>query len=89
MSLLSHSSLSDLQSRLAKVQTCFTLVKDDLDASATCPHCTFRPQEENLGVSGVAVLEQIDKQLDGLLETWTKTLLDNLIHRHEVAPLLG
>jgi hypothetical protein len=31
--------LSELQSRLAKVQTCFTLVKDDLDASPICPHC--------------------------------------------------
>jgi energy-coupling factor transporter ATP-binding protein EcfA2 len=78
VSLLSHSTLSDLQSRLAKVQTCFTLVKDDLDASAICPHCNFRPLEENLGASGVAVLDQIDQQLDGLLENWTKTLLDNL-----------
>jgi hypothetical protein len=78
VSLLSHSTLSDLQSRLAKVQTCFTLVKDDLDASAICPHCNFRPQEENLGASGVAILNQIDQQLDSLLENWTKTLLDNL-----------
>jgi hypothetical protein len=78
VSLLSHSSLSELQSRLAKVQTCFTLVKDDLDSSPICPHCNFRPQEENLGASGVVVLDQIDHQLDGLLENWTKTLLDNL-----------
>lgn len=78
VSLLSHSTLSELQSRLAKVQTCFTLVKDDLEASAICPHCNFRPQEESQGVSGVSVLDQIDQQLDGLLENWTKTLLDNL-----------
>jgi len=78
VSLLSHSSLSELRSRLAKVQTCFTLVKDDLDSTAICPHCNFRPQEENLGASGAAVLDQIDQQLDGLLENWTKTLLDNL-----------
>ncbi len=37
-----------------------------------CPHCNFRPQEENLGASGVAVLDQIDQQLDGLLENWTQ-----------------
>jgi hypothetical protein len=78
VSLLSHSTLTDLQTRLAKVQTCFTLVKDELDASPICPHCNFRPQEENLGASGTAVLDQIDKQIDGLLENWTKTLLDNL-----------
>ena len=78
VSLLSHSTLSELQSRLAKVQTCFTLVKDDLDSSAICPHCNFRPLEEGLGASGVAVLDQIDQLLDSLLENWTKTLLDNL-----------
>lgn len=76
--MLPHATLSDLQSRLAKVQTCFTLVKDDLGASPICPHCNFRPQEENLGASGVAVLEQIDNQLDSLLENWTNTLLENL-----------
>jgi hypothetical protein len=78
VSLLSHSTLTDLQSRLAKVLTCFTLVKDDLDSSAICPHCNFRPQKESLGASGVAVLDQIDQQLDALMENWTKTLLDNL-----------
>jgi hypothetical protein len=78
VSLLPHSALSDLQTRLAKVQTCFTLVKDELDASPICPHCSSRPREENLGGSGVAVLDQIDTQLDGLLDNWTKTLLDNL-----------
>lgn len=78
VSLLPHSALSELQSRLANAQPCFTLVKDDLDSSATCPHCNFRPQEENPGASGAAVLDQIDQQLDGLLDNWTKTLLDNL-----------
>ena len=66
VSLLPHSTLSELQTRLAKVKTCFTLVKDELDASPICPHCNFRPQEENVGASGVAVLDQIDKQLDGI-----------------------
>ncbi|MDX2029362.1 MAG: DUF6079 family protein [Blastocatellia bacterium] len=78
VSLLPHSTLTEIQTRLAKVQTCFALVKDELDSSPICPHCNFRPQEENLGGIGVAVLEQIDQQLDGLLENWTRTLLDNL-----------
>jgi energy-coupling factor transporter ATP-binding protein EcfA2 len=78
VSLCLPSKLSDIQSLFLKVQTCFTLVKDDLEASAVCPHCNFRPQEENLGASGVAILEQIDSQLDSLLENWTSTLLENL-----------
>jgi energy-coupling factor transporter ATP-binding protein EcfA2 len=78
VSLLPHTSLTELQTRLARVQTCFTLVKDDLDSSPTCPHCNFRPQEETLGGTGALVLEQIDQQLDTLLDNWTRTLLENL-----------
>jgi hypothetical protein len=78
ISLLPHASLTELQTRLSKLTPCFTLVKDDLDASPICPHCNFRPQEETLGASGLAVLQQIDDQLDTTLENWRKTLVDNL-----------
>ena len=78
ISLLPHASLTELQTRLSKLTPCFTLVKDDLDASPICPHCNFRPQEETLGASGLAVLQQIDGQLDTTLENWRKTLVDNL-----------
>jgi hypothetical protein len=64
--------------RLSRIQPCFTLVKDDLNASPICSHCNFRPQEENIAISGPMALQQIDQQLDELLENWTKTLLDNL-----------
>ena len=78
ISLLPHTSLSELQTRLARIQPCFTLVKDDLSASPICAHCNFRPQEENIANSGTAALQQIDHQLDEFLENWTKALLDNL-----------
>ena len=76
--LLPHSTLTELQNRLAKLQPCFTLVKDDLNVSPICSDCNFRPQEESLGISGMAALQQIDQQLDALLENWGKTLLENL-----------
>jgi hypothetical protein len=78
ISILPLTSLSELQNQLSRIQPCFTLVKDDLNASPICTHCNFRPQEENIGVNGAAALQQIDEQLDGLLENWTKALLDNL-----------
>jgi hypothetical protein len=78
VSLLSHSALSELQSKLARVQTCFSLIKDNLDSTPICPHCHFRPLDESSGAGGTVVLGQIDQQLDDLLENWTKTLLENL-----------
>jgi energy-coupling factor transporter ATP-binding protein EcfA2 len=78
ISLLPHTSLSELQMRLSRIQPCFTLVKDDLNASPICTHCNFRPQEENVGISGTVALQQVDQQLDELLENWIKALLENL-----------
>ena len=43
VSLLSHSTLTELQTRLAKVQTCFTLVKDDLERVGHLPALQFPP----------------------------------------------
>lgn len=78
VSLLPHSSLTELQSKLARVQTCFTLIKDNLDATPICPHCQFRPLDESAPASGAVLLTQIDQQLDDLLENWARTLLSNL-----------
>jgi len=78
VSLLPHSSLTDLQTRLGKLLPCYTLVVDDLDSSPTCAQCNYRPLEENVGTTAKSALEQIDHQLDDLLENGTKALLENL-----------
>ena len=70
--------LAALQQRLAALQTCISLTPDDLQAAAVCPHCSFRPAPGDGDSPAAAVLSGIDGELDGLLEKWTKTLLDNL-----------
>lgn len=77
LALFQHP-VTELQARLAKVQTCFGLIKEELAATPTCPHCQFRPQEEKLGASGATVLNQLDQQMDDLLASATQTLLDSL-----------
>lgn len=78
VSLLPHSSLTDLQNRLANLKPCFTLVKDDLNTNPICPHCGFRPTDEKAGPSGATVMDAIDDEIDKLLDTWADTLLTNL-----------
>jgi hypothetical protein len=78
VALLPHANLTDLQNRLAALKPCYTLIKDDLAATPLCPHCSFRPSEEAGGPSGSVVLGQIDEQIDGMIDNWTKTVLDNL-----------
>lgn len=44
-----------------------------------CPHCNFRPANEQGDLLPAAnMLRQLDEELDKLLDGWQKTLLDNL-----------
>ena len=38
--------MTDFLDRLAGLQSCFTLTKEELEASPVCPHCGFRPALE-------------------------------------------
>ncbi len=76
--LLPRQQLMDFQNRLASLKSCFALTEQDLDASAFCPHCNFKPFEEMSKASAGVVIQQFDDELDKLVENWTQTLLTNL-----------
>ena len=78
VSLLPHGNLTELQTRLANLKPCFALVTADLASEPVCPHCGFRPADEPPGPSSSVVIAQIDEEIDRMLQSWTKTLLDNL-----------
>ena len=80
---LSHQSATGqeklaLLDRLAGLESCFTLTKEELEASPVCPHCGFRPALEPATPPAGQVLGQLDDTLDRLLADWTRTLLANL-----------
>ena len=76
--LLPRQRLTDLQNRLAGVQTCFALTERDLHAAAECPHCNFRPATEPATAPAANVISDLDAELDALLADWTAALLANL-----------
>lgn len=76
--LMPHQYLSDFQNRLAKLKTCFALTERDLETSAVCPHCKFKPEVESLEASASAILDDLEGELDKMVESWTQTLLSNL-----------
>jgi hypothetical protein len=54
-------------------------VDSELSATPVCPHCNFRPANEQGDLLPAAnVLTQLDNELDRLLEGWVQTLVDNL-----------
>jgi hypothetical protein len=76
--LMPRQQLTDFQTHLAGLKSCFSLTEQDLNMSSACPHCGFRPSIE-IGVkAGSVMLEQLDTQLDNLISAWVSTLLSNL-----------
>ena len=76
--LMPVRQMTDFQERLAGLESCFTLTREELEASPVCPHCGFRPALESESGPAGQVLAQLDDELDRLLANWTRTLLVNL-----------
>jgi hypothetical protein len=79
ISLMPTSQLSNLDDKLDKLKSCAALIESELTARPECPHCHFRPANEQGDMLPAAnTLKQLDAELDGLLTGWQQTLLDNL-----------
>lgn len=79
ISLMPTSQLTMFEEKLDKLKSCASLIDSELAASPVCPHCNFRPANEQGDMLPAAnVLKQLDDELDQLLDGWVQTLLDNL-----------
>ncbi|MBX3589942.1 MAG: ATP-binding protein [Burkholderiaceae bacterium] len=79
ISLMPTSQLTAFDDKLDKLKSCASLVESELAASPYCPHCNFRPANEQGDFLPAAnVIKQLDDELDRLLDGWQQTLLDNL-----------
>lgn len=84
--MMPNPQLKAFQDRLFGLRTCYSLSRQDLDASPTCPHVPFRPAEQAPGMQSAAeVLAGLDDQLDVLVNDWTRTLFTNLLEDPTVA----
>lgn len=79
ISLMPTSQLTIFEEKLDKLKSCASLVESELLASPWCPHCGFRPANEQGDLLPASnVLKQLDDELDRLIGGWAQTLLDNL-----------
>ncbi len=79
ISLMPTSQLTSFDAKLDKLKSCTSLVESELAASPFCPHCSYRPANEQGEMLPAAnLLKQLDEELDRLLASWQQTLLDNL-----------
>lgn len=79
ISLMPTSQLTTFEEKLDKLKSCASLLESDLSASPACPHCGFRPANEQGDLLPAAnVLKKLDDELDRLIDGWRQALLDNL-----------
>lgn len=79
ISLMPTSQLTSFEEKLDKLKSCASLVESELLASPWCPHCGFRPANEQGDLLPASnILKQLDDELDRLIGGWAQTLLDNL-----------
>ena len=79
ISMMNTAQLTSFEEKLDKLKSCASLVESELSASPYCPHCSFRPaNEQGDFLPAGNVLKQLDAELDKLLDGWQQTLLDNL-----------
>jgi hypothetical protein len=79
ISLMPTSQLAAYDDKLDRLKSCAALIESDLAGSPFCPHCSYRPANEQRELLPAAnVLASMDDELDRLLSGWKQTLLDNL-----------
>ncbi len=77
--MMPTQQLRDVENRMFALKTCFYLTKNELDADPICPHCAFRPiEEQSDGQPASEVLRELDQRLDDLVRDWTAALQGNL-----------
>ena len=78
--VMPRQQLIDFQTRLGSLRSCFSMSENDLVKTPVCPHCGFKPSVESQGsqLQGLAMLDQLDEELDKMLEGWCETILNNL-----------
>jgi hypothetical protein len=79
ISLMPTGQLTAFEDKLDKLKSCASLLESELAASPVCPHCGFRPANEQGDLLPAAnVLRLLSDELDRLIQAWQQTLLDNL-----------
>ncbi|MGI5818108.1 MAG: DUF6079 family protein [Armatimonadota bacterium] len=78
INLLPRGELSKRQNELTSLKSCFQFTDSDIESRPVCPHCNFRPAQEEVRGNASTILSQMGDQFERLAEEWTQTLLENL-----------
>lgn len=76
--LMPKGQLQEWTDELGKLKPCYSLVKEDLDSTPVCRHCSFNPVKEKDAKPVYGRIEQMEEALEQMVSQWTENLLGNL-----------
>ncbi len=76
--LSANSQIVELREQINTLKPCYGLTKEHLEKPTKCPMCSYKPAGETLEASVDLILDNLDKKLDEMLESWTQKLLGML-----------
>lgn len=76
--LLPGNQLNTFRNSLASLKAASALSEKDLQLDPVPSNSGFQPNHEDLSISAVKKLENLEGKLEQLVDDWTRTLLDNL-----------
>ena len=77
--LLPLSALTNFQSKVVRLKSCWNVSKSELAATSVCKQCGFHPAVEQKGrVITLSLMDELNDELQSLLDGWTTMLIDNL-----------
>lgn len=76
--ILPSNQLNEFRHALASLKAASALSEKDLQTDPIPSNSDFQPNHEDLSISAVQKLEQLENKLDHLVQDWTQNLLDNL-----------
>ncbi len=76
--ILPSSQLNEFRNALAGLKSASALSEKDLQSDPIPSNSDFQPNHEDLSISALQKLEQLEDKLGYLVKDWTQNLLDNL-----------
>jgi hypothetical protein len=76
--IMPKRELNEFDALSLKLKPCFSLTEKDLERTPVCPHCSFRPKDEEGIPSSGMMLDHLEDLLDGVYAAWVRMLVENL-----------
>ncbi|ADQ40167.1 hypothetical protein Calkr_0623 [Caldicellulosiruptor acetigenus I77R1B] len=78
--IFSIQKFEEIEKKLSSIKTCFNLIEEELKKQPVCPHCGFKPNNEE-GMSASMLLEKVEDDIYTMIDETKEKILKALDDR--------